>query len=91
MWSLVQILKLLTGEKDAYNCVSSNVIDFKEIENQDDDDIFPEFYCNQQYMGSTLLKTECNSGSLSSSDMSIHSAEKTRHFMLKDYLKERQD
>ena len=36
MWSLVQILKLLTGEKDAYNCVSSNVIDFKEIENQDD-------------------------------------------------------
>ncbi|KAM3710874.1 hypothetical protein ACJW31_01G064600 [Castanea mollissima] len=86
-----QILKLLTGEKDAYNCLSSNVIDFKEIENQDDDDIFPEFYCNQQYMGSTLLKTESNSSSLSSSDISIRSAEKTRHFMLKDYLKERQD
>ena len=89
MWSLVQILKLLTGEKDAYNCVSSNVIDFKEIENQDDDDIFPEFFCNQQYMGSTLLKAESNSSSLS--DISIRSAEKTRHFMLKDYLKERQD
>ena len=86
-----QILKLLTGEKDAYNCVSSNVTDFKEIENQDDDDTFPEFYCNRQYMGSTLLKTESNSSSLSSCDMSIHSAEKTRHFMLKDYLKERQD
>lgn len=91
MWSLVQILKLLTGEKDAYNCDSSNVIDFKEIENQDDDDIFPEFYCNQQYMGPTLLKTESNSCSLSSSDISIRSAEKTRHFMLRDYLKERQD
>jgi hypothetical protein len=91
LWSLVQILKLLTGEKEYANeFVSSHVIGFKELENQDDDDLLPEFG-SKRHMGSTLLKSENNTSSLSSSDTSLRSGEKTRHFMLKDYLKERQE
>lgn len=86
-----QILKLLTGEKEYANeFVSSHVIGFKELENQDDDDLLPEFG-SKRHMGSTLLKSENNTSSLSSSDTSLRSGEKTRHFMLKDYLKERQE
>lgn len=88
--SLVQILKILTGEKDGNECVNSHVIDLKEMGNQDDDDVFLEFGY-KRHMDSALLKTENDSSSQSSGETSLGSAEKPRHFMLKDYFKQRQD
>lgn len=85
-----QVLKILTGEKDGDECLNSHVIDLKDLGNQDDDDLFFEFGY-KQHMGSGLLQTENDTSSLSSYETSLCSAEKPRHFMLKDYLKKRQD
>ncbi|GLT55423.1 hypothetical protein SLA2020_285440 [Shorea laevis] len=85
-----QVLKILTGEKDGDECVNSHVIDLKDLGNQDDDDLFFEFGY-KLHMGSGLLQTENDTSSLSSCETSLCSAEKPRHFMFKDYLKQRQD
>ncbi|XP_059460874.1 protein kinase STUNTED-like [Corylus avellana] len=85
-----QILKILTGEKDGNECVNFHVIDLKEMGNQDDDDVFLEFGY-KRHMNSALLQTENDSNSQSSGETSLGSAEKPRHFMLKDYFKQRQD
>ncbi|KAG7971633.1 hypothetical protein I3843_07G145200 [Carya illinoinensis] len=85
-----QILKILKGEKGAEDCVPHN-IDTKELGNQDEDDLYPEFGCKRQ-SDSALLQTENDNNSLSSGDTErcLSNAEKPRHFMLKDYLKQRQ-
>lgn len=86
----MQILKILKGEKGAEDCVPHN-IDTKELGNQDEDDLYPEFGCKRQ-SDSALLQTENDNNSLSSGDTErcLSNAEKPRHFMLKDYLKQRQ-
>ncbi|XP_041019690.1 receptor-like cytosolic serine/threonine-protein kinase RBK1 [Juglans microcarpa x Juglans regia] len=86
-----QILKILKGEKDAEECVDSHNIDTKELGNQDEDDLYPEFGCKRQ-SDSALLQTENDNNSLSSGDTEtcLGNGEKPRHFMLKEYLKQRQ-
>lgn len=87
---LVQILQILTGEKIADECVKSHIMDMEELGNQDDDALFPDIGCKQQ-TDSALLQKENDTSSLSSGDSSQRSAEKSRHFMLKDYFKEREE
>jgi hypothetical protein len=90
MISLVQVLEILTGEKDGDKRVNFHVIDLKEMGNQDDDDLFLEFGY-KRHMDTALLQTENDSSSQSSGETFLCSAEKRRHFMLKDYFKQRQD
>ncbi|KAB1204046.1 Receptor-like cytosolic serine/threonine-protein kinase RBK1 [Morella rubra] len=85
-----QILQILTGEKIADECVKSHIMDMEELGNQDDDALFPDIGCKQQ-TDSALLQKENDTSSLSSGDSSQRSAEKSRHFMLKDYFKEREE
>ena len=70
--------------------VNSLVMDSKDSDYQDDDDLIFEFGCNKQ-SGFTLLDADSPIISSTCAGKSSSSAKKVHRLKLKDYLKERQD
>ncbi|KAF3446804.1 hypothetical protein FNV43_RR11984 [Rhamnella rubrinervis] len=82
-----QILKLLRGQETAEVFVNSLVMDSKDSDYQDDDDLIFEFGCNKP-SGFALLDAD---SAIISSTCAGKSSKRVHRLKLKDYLKEQQD